>query len=823
MRTMPGALRGLPFLLGALALGALTPPRAARAQSWGEVVGRVSGSDGEAVAGANVLVERTNYGTAADVDGRFALRLPTGRYRLRISAVGYRAVSDSVVVRRDRPALLNVRLAEDTRELTQVEVEVERSADAGVFAISPEDVQNLPGPFRSAFQAVRVLPGVAANNEISNQFSVRGGGLSENLIYLNGFEVYLPFRPKQGEQEGLGLLNPDLTDALTLYAGGFPARYGGKLASALDVRYHRAAPGEAWHGSASASLLDAGLATTGAVGKLGVTLGVRRAQAGRLFATQALQGRYDPAYTDGQAVLSYALAPGHEVEAVGVYAAHRFDLDPSSRTSYFGYISIDPDRPSNFQSVYTKFVGQERDGFRTGFAGLRLKNRLTDRFRAEHDVAYFDTDEYERYDITGDVQFSEVNPQSGASTLLGTGSQTDFADNRIRVRTVTGQGRYVAALGAHAAEVGWMARRLRFEDRIIERGEQTDGESGTRVVTKNVNDAAEVYGTQAAFYAQDAVDLVRREPGRFVATPGVRADLYGPTGEWTVSPRLLLRFRRSPVTTLTASAGVYYQPPTYQELRGTPPDTLTRGGLARSLNLDLKSQRAVQIVAGGEHFLTGKRLWLRAEAYYKALANLVSYDVENVRVDYSGQNDADGYVYGFDLQVRGEFVPGLESWANYGFLTAKEEFRAPYRTALNDGIRPRPTDQRHTFSLFVQDHVPGDRTWRLFMRGLYGSGYPYTALRQDTSEANVRYLTPGRRGAYRFSAYRRVDMGTTKELAFTRRGEERARLAVTAELLNVFDMDNEVAFNWVSAGTQWVRQLIRLTPRTVNLRARLTW
>lgn len=788
-------------------------PLAVQAQSWGQVVGRVTDTSGEGVAGANVVVERTNFGTTADVDGHFSLRIPTGRYLLRISAIGYRTVTDSVEVRRDRPAALNVRLATADVEGGEVEVVGQQTAGAGVYEMRPQDVQEMPGPFRGAFQAVRALPGVSANNELSNQFSVRGGGLSENLIFLNGFEVYLPFRPKQGEQEGLGILNPDLTESLTLYAGGFPARYGGKLASALDVRYAAPVPGTEWHGNVNASLLDASAAVAGAAGPLGVAVGVRHAQPGRFYNTQDTKGRYTPAFTDVQGTLTWPVSPRVSVEGVGLFASHRFRLTPSSRQVTFGYVSQSMNRPSNLQRLYTEFTGSERDGFTTAFGGVRVNARLSDRLTAEHGLSLYDTDEFERMDITGQAAVSQIDPGSGQQVAInGTLTSTDRTDNDIRVRTLTGQGRYGLTLARHALEGGWQVRGLRFRDRIIEFASQT--QDGNEEVAKDLNDALTLTSTQSAIYVQDAFDVLP-EAGRLVATAGLRADHFALTREWTVSPRLALRYAATPITTVTASAGLYYQAPSYQELRGDLAADSLSNTIDRVLNRDLRSQRSLQVVAGAEHFLTRARLWLRGEAYLKALSNVVSYDVDNVRVRYSGENDAAGRVGGFDVQVRGEFVPGLESWINYGFLVAQEKVDGAFATPRTEGWRSRPTDQRHTLSMFVQDYVPGNDAWRLHLRGLFGSGYPYTPLVPGSQDPGGTFLVPGPRNRLRYSPYQRVDAGVTRELVFGK-----TQLDVTAELLNVFDMVNEVASQWVFSGGKWTRVPVRLTPRTFNLRAR---
>ncbi len=800
-------------------------PLAASAQSWGIVAGQVTSTrDGESVPGASVLVRDTNFGTAANEDGFFRFRVPTGCYTLRVTAVGFADLESELCVRRDEEKLFNVRLSPTSRELGEIAVEADAAGEAGVFTLTPEEIQNIPGPFRTPFQAIRALPGVAANNELSNQFSVRGGGYNENLLFLNGYEVYLPFRPRQGEQEGLGLLNPDLVDALTLYTGGFPARYGGKLSSALDVRYRRPNQ-ERLHGSATLSLLDAGAAAGASAfgGKLGWVMGVRRAQAQRLFGTQELKGRYDPAYTDVQGVLSYRFSDRVEVEATGVVVEHRFNLDPVNRRTYFGVISLDPSRPSDFQSVYTEFSGSQTDGYNTRFGGVRLKTRLTDRFRAEHDVSVFNTDEFEKREVTGSANLTQVDPGSGAETDLGNGTQQEFADNRVQVNTLTGQGRYVLSAGRQAYELGWLARALRYDDRIHEEAFNTtfQDDEEVRLVLDSLRDQLDLTTQQYAAYTQAALDLLPGSPDKLTATVGVRADYFAFTEELTFSPRLNVRWVASPATTVLGSAGLFYQAPNYLELRGNP---AAQENIQVSLNDSLSSQRAMQIVAGVEHFLPARRLSLRAEAYYKHLTNLVSYGVENARVEYSGVNDSHGFIYGFDVQIKGEFVPGLESWVNYGFLVGRERFDAAYVTRYNGGLLPRPTDQRHTFSFYVQDYVPGDPTWRIHLRALFGSGYPFTPLSVTSRVGNRVVFGPGPRNASRYDEYRRLDLGVAKVITFGSdvKGTE-TKVELTGELLNVFDMVNEVASQYVIAGDRFRRAPIRLTPRTVNVRLRVTF
>lgn len=821
------------FFLGLLLSVAFCLPTNALAQGWGSVAGRViETGTSQPLPGITVVVDGTNFGTATEADGQYKLRIPTGRYALRFSAIGYEARVDSVVVQRDAVTTLDVTLRPATLELDEVTVEESATPpEAGVHEIDPESVRNIPSPFKG-FQSLKALPGVASNNELSNQYSVRGGGFNENLIFINGFEVYMPFRPRQGEQEGLGLFNPELAERIALYTGGFPARYGGKLSSALDIQYRRPED-EPLNGAAYVSLLDAG-ATAGASaldGRLGWLFGVRKAQAQRFFSTQELKGNYQPDYVDLQGLLAYRLAPGHEVEVLGIWADHTFRLDPRGRKTFFGVVSTDPNEPSALQSVWISYDdrSEETDGYTTGFAGLRLKSRLAANLRAEHDVSYFKTEETERFNLIGSTVIYDVDPGSDPDSdegkfPRGNALQEEFADNFVGVGTWTGQGRYLLTSQHHAAEAGWFVRQLTFEDRLREssavQGRGPDGDI-VRLVANSLQDSASFDERQAGFYAQDALDLLP-ERDRFILTVGVRADFFSFNDEWTVSPRLSARFRASDRLTLTGAWGLYYQAPSYRELRGAPqPGTSILG----ALNRDLQAQRSMQGVVGAELFLPKRRLYLRGEAYWKELTHLISYTLENVRVEYSGENDAEGRVYGFDTQVRGEFVPGLESWINYSFMVAREEFLPSFRTATNAGTIPRPTDQRHTFSLFIQDYIPTDPTWKLHMRALFGSGLPYTPPIPGDRVGSIVIQLPGDRFSARYPEYRRIDFGVTKYITVAENAlNNPLRLELTAELLNVFDMINTVAYAWIpDAQGVWQRVPTRLTPRTFNVRLRVAF
>ena len=372
--------------------------------------------------------------------------------------------------------------------------------------------------------------------------------------------------------------------------------------------------------------------------------------------------------------------------------------------------------------------------------------------RLEHRASVFSTTEFESFDVRSRSSFfrrqQRPDGEQGDLDRILTGnavSQTDAADNEISQTVFTGAGRYLARLGRNGLEAGWQLRSLRFRDRLQESTRIVGRDSLDAVVdvtARELVDDAELDAVQAAVWLEDAVDFLDE---RLTVTPGVRLDYFDYNDEVTVSPRLGAAFQAADNTRVSASAGVYYQAPTYRELRGDPQPGET---IAAQIDGDIESQRAVQGVVGLEHLFTQRRLLLRAEAYGKRLTDLISFDTENTRVAYSGENDSDGYAYGLDVQLRGELVPGLESWINYGFLKTEERFDAPALTgdAQADSLATlrfqrrgggdylaRPTDRRHNLSVFVQDYVPGDDTFSIHIRALYGTGLPYTRAPSATS------------------------------------------------------------------------------------------
>ncbi|WP_457653002.1 TonB-dependent receptor [Rhodocaloribacter sp.] len=819
--------------------GLLPAVRSGMAQNpnWGAVAGRVVDAKSEApVVGAHIVVVETGYGAASDARGDYALRLPAGRHVLRFTAIGYAPHLDTVVVNKGRTTTLDVALKTSDYEMEEIRVaEAQSFEEEGGYRINPEHIMRIPAPLRDGFRVLKVVPGVASNNELSGEYSVRGGGFNENAVYLDGYEVYRSFRLRKGEQEGYGIVNPGMAERVTFYTGGFPARYGGKLSSVLDVGYERPYDSPV-RGSFFASLLEQGAAMNSSAlrGRVGWNVGVRRVNAEHLFRTRELQGVYQPNFTDVQAALGVRLTPSVEVEVLGAWMQNRFRFEPRERRTVFGSFA-------NLQSAQFAFQGAENDRYGTLLGGVRVKTRLSNRLRATHGIGYFETSERENVGVNGVGVLYEGAPDAGGvleGRPTGAFLQRKQFSNAVQVRALTAQGRWTMHGVRYVAESGWVVQRMRFEDRLAESSlvgnipdsigmafldspQSVETRLSDSLVVKDYRGEADVRAVRAALYLQNALDLLS-EQGRLILTAGIRADYFSFNDEVTVSPRLSFRLRFSDALTLTGSWGIYYQTPTYRELRGDPEPGES---LLNALNRDIRSQRALQYTVGATLRPARSHLRFRGEAYYKRLDRLITYDVENIRLSYSGQNDARGFVYGVDLQVYGEFLPGLESWVNYGFMKSRERFLPRFATPRNEGWLPRPFDQTHTFSLFVQDYLPEHPTWKLNLRFLYGSGFPYTPPAPSPGTDGVVFQVPATRNAFRYPSYTRADIGIAKAFKIVSGwwSEDRPlRLDVSVEMLNMFDYVNTITYDWVpDADGLWQRIPSRLTPRTFNLHVRM--
>ncbi len=817
------------------------------------VVGRITDADnGQALEFVNVFVAGSTHAVQTDQRGRYSLQLPVAdSVVLTVSRIGY---AEQQRVLRDLRAgerrELNLRLQLSEASI-QAEVTDRRLDQPGLIR---EDVSKLKYLPTTSGNLESILPHIAlgasggTGGELSSQYNVRGGNYDENLIYVNDFEIYRPQLIRSGQQEGLTFANMDLVRDLYFSSGGFQARYGDKQSSVLDVRYKLP---EEFKGSASASFLGGSAHVEGsrALGQDGYRkfrylAGARYKTTRYLLNTLDVTGEYIPDFSDVQAYLTYDLTRDLQLAYLGNFNSSLFRFKPASGRSGTGLI--------NFSlSLRTQYEGQEVDDFTTWFHGVSL-TWLPDRKRnpmyMKWLVSTYRSNENERIDIIGSYRLVEIETNLGSEeageevAVLGEGVQHSFVRNYlqanvtnlewkggIELQKATGDTRRTAS-----DFVQWGARIQyeRIEDRINE-WERLDSAGYSLIHDETQVNVRRVYKSQnflesARFSAfiQDIYTSRREDRYELQFTYGIRANYWNLNGEWLVAPRAQLSYKplhNDRDISYRLAAGWYHQPAFYRELRR----------LDGTLNTDVRAQKSSHLLAGVTYDFTAGdehpvKYRLIAETYYKQLWDLVSYDVDNVRIRYSGENDADGYVAGVDLRLNGEFVPGVESWFNVSFLRVREQLRGVTHMRRDIGDPqgyevsdvPRPTDQVMLFSVYFQDYLPRNEDFKVHMSFTYGTGMPF-----GLPENNRVY-----RNTYRYSPYRRVDIGFSWQLWDKSKLEKKPghflrfteSTWVSLEVFNLLQMANVANNTWIKSIYN-VQYAIpnHLTSRRINLRVRV--
>ncbi|OAV75719.1 TonB-linked outer membrane protein, SusC/RagA family [Bacteroidales bacterium Barb7] len=747
--TFMGIMKGRITFAGLFLLVAL----GAMAQERIKISGHVRDAEGHPLDLAAVLVKSTLTGTVTDEKGYYSVSVAPGdSIALVFSCLGYNK-AERIIPHASADVLLNVQMNNISFDLGEVTVTASRRQTTMMESFNAERIRLLPDPAGGSIESLVVtFAGVSSSNELSSQYSVRGGSYDENIIYVNGMEVFRPLLIRSGQQEGLSFINPDMTESVNFAAGGFEARYGDKMSSVLDIAYKK--PKEL-EGSASASLLGANAYVGSSTGKLTQVTGLRYKTARSLLGTMDTNAEYDPNFIDLQTYITYKLTPKWEVNFLGNLAVNTYKFMPVSRETSFGT----EDKPQNF-IVY--FDGMERDKFQTFFGALTLKHHLDEHTELGLQASAFGTREEEGYDISSEYVMGEngsIDPkkdpnEDGAGGVRTIGRFHEHARNRLQA-TVMNVGHYGRVrLTSHTLQWGLSAQAEKIRDRISE-WEKRDSSGYSLPQTGDaVNVISSLYSNQQiesvrlSAYMQDMFKF-RAKQGLFTLIGGVRGSYWGYNREFIFSPRASLGFipNFDQDLTLRFATGVYYQSPFYKELRQTTTDG--GGNETVTLNHALKSQRSLHFILGGDYTFKAveRNFKVTAEMYYKKLDNLVPYTVDNVKIRYYGENCAKGYAAGLDVKLFGEFVPGTDSWISFSLMKAEQTIRNTYTV-------PMPNSQGYNVSLFFQDYFPGYERIKVNLKGVLAGGLPITAPHKG-----YEY------GSFRLPAYRRVDIGLSYQLA----------------------------------------------------------
>jgi CarboxypepD_reg-like domain/TonB-dependent Receptor Plug Domain len=811
------------------------------------VYGHITDQQKNPIELANIAITGQPGGTTTDQLGYYELSVPAFQeVKISVSFIGFTTETIVVKVSDSSRKKLNITLSESTTLLPGFEVRDRQARRNNFTRIDPKDAKVVPSISGGVEDLIKTLPGVSSNNELSSQYSVRGGNYDENLVYVNGIEIYRPFLIRSGQQEGLSFLNSDLVSSIQFSAGGFDAKYGDKMSSVLDIKYKRPT---AFAASVSASLLGVHGHVEGITKnkKFSYLLGVRHQSNQYILKGLQTEGDYKPNFTDVQGLLAYKLNKKWNVSFLGNYARNSYQLIPSSRTTQFGTI-----QEAYQLKIY--FDGQEVDKFETFFGALSTEYTPHKDLQLRFTASAFQTIESETFDIQGQYWIGKLETDFGNEQFgdvieaQGVGTYLDHARNYLNATVMSAQHNGTYSFDNKTLQWGVKFRHEIIDDRLNE-WEMVDSAGFT--VPSPLDSVGSNNPPHPDLYLNDVVKTdININSNRYTGfvqntweylghkvdktfTLGMRFNYWDFNEQFLFSPRATYTLKPNwdRDVLFRLSAGYYYQPPFYKEIRD----------FEGNLNPNIKAQKSIHIVAGASYNFNA---WSRpfvftGELYYKYLDDLIPYEIDNVRIRYLAKNNAHGYAAGIDMKVNGEFVKGVESWASLSIMKTEEDIEDDFyynyynsdgaqiiagftenstptdSSRVEPGFIPRPTDQRVSFSLFFQDYLPKNPSYKMHLKLVFGSRLPFGPPDSPKYEHVLR-----------IPSYRRIDIGFSKQVI----GENAMQptkglfkhiesLWITAEVFNLLQTNNTVSYIWVKDVSNREYAVPNyLTPRQLNIR-----
>ena len=760
------------------------------------VTGIVKDENGKPVDLVNVIVVETGKGTVTDRKGKFEINLPhQGTFTIQFSRLGYVEKRRKITVKNGQKKFIAEVLHEAVHKLNTVSVKEVHSRNNNLVRINPKVVSSIPSPDESIESILRTLPGVSSKNDLSSQYSVRGGNFDENLVYVNDIEVYRPFLVRSGQQEGLSFVNTDMVGSVLFSAGGFDAKYGDKMSSVLDIRYKKPYN---FAGNFSIGMLgtNAHLEGINPSNRLTYNIGIRYKTTKYLLGGLQEEGDYYPNFADYQGFFTYDITEKLELDVLTNISRNSYIFIPKTRETSFGTFN---------QALKLKiyFDGQEADRFTSGTEAVSLIYKPQEKLTLKLISSYFFSRESETYDILGQYFLNEVDKELGSDNLgdslmnIGIGTFLNHARNYLiaDVYNIYHKGSYQS--GKNTIEWGLKAQHETIYDHISE-WEMMDSAGYSLPYSDTVVNLyyslKSVNAINSMRYTAYLQNTFKQDFNKFalIFTAGLRTQYWTLNNQNIWSPRISVALRPfwQRDVQFRMATGYYYQMPFYKELRG----------MDGHLNTSIKAQRSIHFVLGADYNLT---IWNRpfkiiSELYYKKLDFLIPYEVDNVQIRYYATNNSTGYAYGWDFKINGEFVKGTESWASISLMKTEEDILDDYYTdtagnIIYPGYIPRPTDQLVNFALFFQDYLPGLPDFKAHLTVFYSSGLPFGPPEK-----------PKYADTLRMPPYKRVDLGFSYRI----KGEDKElksliwlnkfkSIWITLDVFNVLDIENTISYVWV--------------------------
>ena len=783
------------FILQILCLCAYA---SASAQSF-TLTGKVIDENNDPVEFASVSCAKQGKMTMTALNGTYSLQLQSAdSVEIRFSMIGYK--TKVRVLRRPRgKQTMQVVLHSSDNALSEVTITGKRIETGQTQELSKEHIKNMPSTTGNAVEEmIQSQAGVSTHSELSSQYNVRGGSFDENSVYINNVEIFRPFLVRSGQQEGISVINPDMVEKIGFSTGGYEARYGDKMSSALNIEYRRPKRFEA---SATASMLGASTFVGMSNKKFSWSNGLRYKTTKYLLGSMDTKGEYQPTFIDYQTYLTYSPNKRWDIKFLGNISDNHYNFTPEDRETNFGTME-------NVKAFKVYFDGHEKDVFRTFFGSLGITRKFGENTSLSLIASAFNTREQEKYDIQGQYWLT----QTETSENLGVGTYFQHTRNYLKAHVESAKLLFKTKQKKHDIEAAFTYKWEHINENSVEY-EMRD--SSKYSIPHTGKDLYMIYSMRAKnTLTANRIEAYAQDTYRFTGSAGktlytlnygVRLAYWSFTKETILSPRLSLGIipAFNDNITMRFATGLYYQAPFFKEIR----DTTTVNGITyASLNRKAKSQRSIHFIAGFDYRfkMNNRPFKFTAEAYYKALGNLVPYSVNNVKVVYYGDNMCSGHAAGLDLKLFGEFVPGTDSWVSLSLMNTSMK--------LNGKSIPLPTDQRYAVNMFFTDYFPGTTRWKMSLKLALADGLPFSAPHREL-ESNV----------FRAPAYKRADIGLNYRIIDNNDRHNKRNpirnLWVGVECLNLLGINNVNSYYWITdvTGQQYAVPNY-LTGRQINVK-----
>ena len=826
----------------------------------GTIKGTLTNQQGQGISGVQITISNSAHFSFSDSAGQYQIKTtPAKRLFVAFSHLSYEDTGQEISLSENDIKVMNLELKPAFHLTDTVEIKTKKPKKTKDINIQAELLNKVVSASDDALAIVKQQAAVASNNELSSAYSVRGGNFDENLIYVNGIEIYRPFLIRSGQQEGLSFVNSDLVKSLTFSAGGFDAKYGDKLSSVLDIKYREP---KSFGASVNASLLGGRAHIEGNIKKkFSFIMGTRYKTNSYLLGSLDTEAEYKPQFFDYQTFLTYRPSSKFKISFLGNISSNRYEMNPVSRKTNFGGIS------EAFQ-LNVGLSGQEVNRFDAYFGAISVDIKASDKVVLKFSGSAFSTNEEETFDIAGAYELGQLETNQASesfgeiSSVIGTGSFLDHTRNFLEANIYQVSHRGVMSWRPGKLLWGASYQQEQFKDDLLEWKYVDSADfsvpsapSDQLVINQYLKSQNELSTSRINAYVQNNWELLENSTSELFLNTGIRGTYWSYSKETLISPRASLIFipgkkQADSVEVSTSqlsyrlSWGLYYQPPFYRELRN----------LQGQIMPNIKAQKSIHYVAGVDYDF---KMWdvpftWRTEAFYKHLDKLIPFEMENVKLKYFGENSGKGYAAGMESRINGEFVEDLESWFSFSLLKTQETIQDfTYTDYLNQagetivfgltedqtvvdsnviekGSMPRPTDQRFSFKIFFQDRMPKFHSFKVHLNFVYASGLPFGP------SGSVRA-----RNAFRIPAYRRVDIGFSYDIVENGKRRKNNKMVqipkkhflhlfedlwIRAEVFNLLDISNTISYFWISDINNRQYAIPNfLTQRLINIRLSATF